>query len=118
MKCVHAGLTALSGCHPEQNPALAGQNIYKSREVQDTQIARLVGKVTKWGLVGVVLTRGRVDRRLLLMHPGSSDGTHKGVCDTLLKRMHVCCSSSSSSGLAAVVLALLTLAPGWLAGCQ
>jgi hypothetical protein len=40
-----AGLCALSGCHPEQNPALAGQNIYKSREVQDTQIARLLGKV-------------------------------------------------------------------------
>jgi hypothetical protein len=43
--CVTAGLTALSGCHPEQNPALAGQNIYKSREVQDIQIARLIGKV-------------------------------------------------------------------------
>lgn len=43
--CGSAGLCALSGCHPEQNPALAGQNIYKSREVQDTQIARLLGKV-------------------------------------------------------------------------
>jgi hypothetical protein len=42
------GLTALSGCHPEQNPALAGQNIYKSREVQDIQIARLIGKVGGW----------------------------------------------------------------------
>jgi hypothetical protein len=42
-----AGLCALSGCHPEQNPALAGQNIYKSRQVQDTQIARLIGKVRR-----------------------------------------------------------------------
>lgn len=44
------GLCALSGCHPEQNPALAGQNIYKSRQVQDTQIARLIGKVRRFGL--------------------------------------------------------------------
>lgn len=28
-----------------QNPALAGQNIYQSREVQDKQIVRLIGKI-------------------------------------------------------------------------
>jgi hypothetical protein len=39
------GLAALSTCHPEQNPALAGQHVYKSREVQDKQIVRLIGKV-------------------------------------------------------------------------
>lgn len=39
------GLAALSTCHPEQNPALAGQGIYKSKEVQDKQIVRLVGKI-------------------------------------------------------------------------
>ena len=39
------GICALSTCHPEANPALAGQNVYKSREVQDKQIARLLGKV-------------------------------------------------------------------------
>jgi citrate synthase len=45
MAIILTGLCALSGCHPEQNPALAGQNVYKSREVQDQQIARLIGKV-------------------------------------------------------------------------
>ncbi|GFH18987.1 citrate synthase [Haematococcus lacustris] len=39
------GLCALSTVHPEQNPAIAGQNIYNSREVQDKQIVRLLGKV-------------------------------------------------------------------------
>ena len=39
------GLAALSTCHPEQNPALAGQHVYRSREVQDKQIVRLIGKV-------------------------------------------------------------------------
>jgi citrate synthase len=46
MACILTGLSALSGCHPEQNPALAGQNVYKSRDVQDKQIVRLVGKVS------------------------------------------------------------------------
>lgn len=39
------GIAALSVCHPEANPALAGQNIYKTREVQDKQIVRLLAKV-------------------------------------------------------------------------
>ena len=39
------GLSALSTCHPEQNPALAGQNVYKSKEMVDKQIVRLVGKI-------------------------------------------------------------------------
>jgi len=45
MGVILTGICALSTCHPEQNPALAGQNIYKSREVQDKQIVRLLGKV-------------------------------------------------------------------------
>lgn len=39
------GICALSTMHPEANPALAGQNIYKTRAVQDKQIVRLLGKV-------------------------------------------------------------------------
>ena len=31
--------------HPPQNPALAGQNIYQSKEVQDKQVVRLIGKI-------------------------------------------------------------------------
>lgn len=55
MACLLTGLTALSGCHPEQNPALAGQNVYRTQEVQDKQIVRLVGKVSagKEELVGM-----------------------------------------------------------------
>jgi hypothetical protein len=45
MAVLLTGLAALSGAHPEQNPALAGEGIYKSRAVQDKQIVRLVGKV-------------------------------------------------------------------------
>lgn len=45
MGVILTGLAALSTCHPEQNPALAGQNIYKSKQVQDKQIVRLVGKI-------------------------------------------------------------------------
>ncbi|PSC76850.1 citrate synthase [Micractinium conductrix] len=45
MGTILTGLCALSTLHPEQNPALAGQNIYNSREVQDKQIVRLIGKM-------------------------------------------------------------------------
>ena len=45
MGVILTGLSALSSCHPEQNPALAGQHIYKSKEVQDKQIVRLIGKI-------------------------------------------------------------------------
>jgi citrate synthase len=45
MSLVMAGIVALGALHPEQNPALAGQSIYQSKEVQDAQIVRLLGKV-------------------------------------------------------------------------
>ena len=44
MGIVLVALNALSTVHPEQNPALAGQNIYKSKEMQDKQIVRLIGE--------------------------------------------------------------------------
>ncbi len=44
MGIVLTALNALSTVHPEQNPALAGQNIYKSKEIQDKQIVRLIGR--------------------------------------------------------------------------
>ena len=43
MGIVLVALNALSTVHPEQNPALAGQAIYKSKEMQDKQIVRLIG---------------------------------------------------------------------------
>lgn len=44
MGTVLTAINALSTCHPEQNPAVAGQHIYKSTAVQDKQIVRLIGK--------------------------------------------------------------------------
>ncbi len=44
MGIVLTAINALSTVHPEQNPALAGQNIYKSKEIQDKQIVRLIGE--------------------------------------------------------------------------
>ncbi|KAG1671004.1 hypothetical protein FOA52_014246 [Chlamydomonas sp. UWO 241] len=58
------GICALSTCHPEQNPALSGQNIYKSREVQDKQIVRLLGKMPTLAAIAYHKTTGRKP-----MHP-------------------------------------------------
>ena len=44
MGTVLTAINALSTCHPEQNPALAGQNVYQSKEMQDKQIVRLIGE--------------------------------------------------------------------------
>ena len=43
MGILMAEISALSTCHPEQNPALAGQNIYQNKEIMDKQICRLIG---------------------------------------------------------------------------
>ena len=43
MGTILTAINALSTGHPEQNPALAGQDIYKSKEIQDKQIVRLIG---------------------------------------------------------------------------
>jgi citrate synthase len=43
MSVVMSAVIALGALHPEQNPALAGNSIYKNKSVQDTQIVRLLG---------------------------------------------------------------------------
>lgn len=45
MGVLMTGICALSTLHPEANPALAGGGVYKTREAQDKQIVRLLGKV-------------------------------------------------------------------------
>ena len=45
MSIVMAGIVAFGALHPEQNPALSGQSIYNSKEIQDAQIVRLLGMV-------------------------------------------------------------------------
>ncbi|KAJ0986455.1 hypothetical protein J5N97_004811 [Dioscorea zingiberensis] len=37
-------MSALSVFHPDANPALRGQDLYKSKQVRDKQIARILGK--------------------------------------------------------------------------
>lgn len=43
MGIILTAINALSTAHPEQNPALAGGNVYDSKEIQDKQILRLIG---------------------------------------------------------------------------
>mmetsp|Transcript_16477 Transcript_16477/g.40766 ORF Transcript_16477/g.40766 Transcript_16477/m.40766 type:complete len:494 (+) Transcript_16477:169-1650(+) len=43
MGMITAAFAALGTLYPEQNPALAGQDIYKSAEVRNKQIARVIG---------------------------------------------------------------------------
>ena len=38
-------LSALSTLHPEANPALAGQEVYKEKKIRNKQIHRLLGNV-------------------------------------------------------------------------
>jgi citrate synthase len=40
-----SAMSALSIFHPDANPALSGQDIYKSKQVRDKQIVRILGKV-------------------------------------------------------------------------
>ncbi|GBF91260.1 citrate synthase [Raphidocelis subcapitata] len=63
MAVLLTGLAALSGAHPEQNPALAGEGVYKSRAVQDKQIARLVGKISTLAALAYHKSTGRVATR-------------------------------------------------------
>uniref|UniRef100_A0A7S0VEM7 Citrate synthase n=1 Tax=Polytomella parva TaxID=51329 RepID=A0A7S0VEM7_9CHLO len=45
MGALMTGICALSTLHPEANPAIAGQGVYKHRDMQDKQIVRLLAKV-------------------------------------------------------------------------
>lgn len=38
-------LAALSTVHPEQNPSLVGETVYKNKEIRNKQIYRLIGNV-------------------------------------------------------------------------
>jgi len=56
-------LCALSTCHPEQNPALAGNSVYADPAVQDKQIARLVGKMPAIAALAYHRASGRAAAR-------------------------------------------------------
>ncbi|KAK9841538.1 hypothetical protein WJX74_007460 [Apatococcus lobatus] len=60
MGTVLTAINALSTCHPEQNPALAGQDVYKTKEMQDKQIVRLIGKIPAIAALAYHRASGRV----------------------------------------------------------
>ena len=46
MGIILTAINALSTAHPEQNPALAGNDVYDSKDIQDKQTLRLIGEQT------------------------------------------------------------------------
>uniref|UniRef100_A0A7I4AFA3 Citrate synthase n=1 Tax=Physcomitrium patens TaxID=3218 RepID=A0A7I4AFA3_PHYPA len=54
-----ASICALSSCHPDANPALQGQDLYKSKAVRDKQIVRVLGKVPTLAAAAYLRMAGR-----------------------------------------------------------
>ncbi|CAN6445468.1 unnamed protein product [Victoria cruziana] len=54
-----SAMGALSIFHPDANPALRGQEIYKSRQVRDKQIARILGKAPTIAAAAYLRSAGR-----------------------------------------------------------
>eukprot|EP00270_Netrium_digitus_P005566 TRINITY_DN1743_c0_g1_i2.p1 TRINITY_DN1743_c0_g1~~TRINITY_DN1743_c0_g1_i2.p1 ORF type:complete len:532 (-),score=93.00 TRINITY_DN1743_c0_g1_i2:211-1806(-) len=52
-------ICALSSHHPDANPALQGQDIYKSKAVRDKQIVRILGKVPTIAAAAYLRMAGR-----------------------------------------------------------
>lgn len=54
-----AEITALSMCHPEQNPAISGQDVYDDKDMVDKQILRLIGKAPAMAALAYHRATGR-----------------------------------------------------------
>ncbi|KAM1512902.1 hypothetical protein ACFX1Z_024401 [Malus domestica] len=54
-----SAMSALSVFHPDANPALRGQEIYKSKQVRDKQIARILGKAPTIAAAAYLRLAGR-----------------------------------------------------------
>ncbi|KAL5716546.1 citrate (Si)-synthase [Ranunculus cassubicifolius] len=54
-----SAMSALSVFHPDANPALRGQDIYKSKQVRDKQIARVLGKAPTIAAAAYLRLAGR-----------------------------------------------------------
>jgi len=72
MGTIITGINALSTFHPEQNPAFAGQAIYKSKDTQDKQIIRILGKVNRYRVISSGLNEGQVPALAALAYHRSS----------------------------------------------
>ncbi|KAK9088662.1 hypothetical protein Scep_027744 [Stephania cephalantha] len=54
-----SAMSALSVFHPDANPALRGQDLYKSKQVRDKQIARILGKAPTIAAAAYLRMAGR-----------------------------------------------------------
>ncbi|XP_022948135.1 citrate synthase, glyoxysomal-like [Cucurbita moschata] len=54
-----SAMSALSIFHPDANPALRGQDLYKSKQVRDKQIARVIGKAPTIAAAAYLRLAGR-----------------------------------------------------------
>ncbi|KAL2496685.1 Citrate synthase 2 [Forsythia ovata] len=54
-----SAMSALSIFHPDANPALRGQDLYKSKQVRDKQIVRILGKVPTIAAAAYLRMAGR-----------------------------------------------------------
>ncbi|CAN8254245.1 unnamed protein product [Cochlearia groenlandica] len=54
-----SAMSALSTFHPDANPALRGQDIYKSKQVRDKQIVRILGKAPTIAAAAYLRMAGR-----------------------------------------------------------
>ncbi|BBG99743.1 citrate synthase 2 [Prunus dulcis] len=54
-----SAMSALSVFHPDANPALRGQDVYKSKQVRDKQIARILGKAPTIAAAAYLRLAGR-----------------------------------------------------------
>ncbi|KAJ0113785.1 hypothetical protein Patl1_02638 [Pistacia atlantica] len=54
-----SAMSALSVFHPDANPALRGQDLYKSKQVRDKQIARILGKAPTIAAAAYLRLAGR-----------------------------------------------------------
>lgn len=54
-----SAMSALSVFHPDANPALRGQDLYKSKQVRDKQIARIIGKAPTIAAAAYLRLAGR-----------------------------------------------------------
>ncbi|GMY08900.1 citrate synthase, glyoxysomal [Fagus crenata] len=54
-----SAMSALSVFHPDANPALRGQDLYRSKQVRDKQIARILGKVPTIAAAAYLRLAGR-----------------------------------------------------------
>ncbi|CAN6898775.1 unnamed protein product [Brassica oleracea] len=54
-----SAMSALSIFHPDANPALSGQDIYKSKQVRDRQIVRILGKAPTIAAAAYLRMAGR-----------------------------------------------------------